>query len=76
MQHPSVEEKNNKKKKQFFRLDDAKSYASLADSIPPNLPFPHSPFLSAVFCDQRYSPLWADYCSHSPATANSYHTSL
>lgn len=37
---------------QFARLDSAKSPA---DVVSLNLYFPHSPFLSAVFCDQCYS---------------------
>lgn len=37
---------------QFARLDSTKSSA---DVVSLNLYFPHSPFLSAVFCDQRYS---------------------
>lgn len=32
--HQRMDQRKTRRKKQFFKLDDAKSYASLADSIP------------------------------------------
>ena len=37
---------------QFARLDNAESFSSSVDFVSLKLSFPHSPFLSAVFCDQ------------------------
>lgn len=42
-----------RRSEQFARLDNAKSFSSSVDFVSLNLSFPHSPFLSAVFCDQR-----------------------
>lgn len=44
-----------RRSEQFARLDSAKSFSSSVDFVSVNLSFPHSPFLSAVFCDQCYS---------------------
>lgn len=60
--HQRMDQRKTRRKKQFFKLDDAKSYASLADSIPRIslfLPLPSSLLSSVISVTLLSEPITA-----------------